>query len=465
MEQDITLDHFMDGTHRDPVVPLLKAIPHVTYCIAGLETAPTTGARHLQGYIEFDTRVKLSTLKKTFSNDRNGGVMLTWNKWIETWHFEVAKGTAVQNQAYCRKSHTMAPNRRVYEEGEPMEDKHQGKRVDFDAAKELLRSGQLRTVQDVRDVTGMSVAVSREMERWVAERNPNIVYVKHVFYLYGTTGAGKSLAAHTAATLFKREFPRWDYYKMGASSKWFNGYVGQELAIIDDIRPQDWDFNHLLRCLDWDTYCVEIKGGHTFWFPKIVIITSPVSVEDAWGHRLAGEEGSIAQLQRRINGRDDMLGGCFHLSYDDESERIRFEEVFKETLGHLKRLESIPHGDDGLPRLDPPGGVSPIHRPMPVHGSVSVQRTGATRSGEHDGTSGGTGGEGVLAATGYGFRCPPSPGRARPHSSEEEEEPFACNSLDVTTLIDNDVTPAQQEAQDILDALAFLDNWDAVAEI
>ena len=48
----------------------LKALPHVRYCCFGKEFAPTTGTPHLQGYIQFSTKVRLNSLKKKLKGFR-----------------------------------------------------------------------------------------------------------------------------------------------------------------------------------------------------------------------------------------------------------------------------------------------------------------------------------------------------------------------------------------------------------
>ncbi|AKV62252.1 putative replication initiation protein [Petrochirus diogenes giant hermit crab associated circular virus] len=55
--------------------------------VIGVETAPTTGTKHLQGYIEYPTQRDWSSIKKVCPNA----------------HIEAAKGTSRQNYEYCTK--------------------------------------------------------------------------------------------------------------------------------------------------------------------------------------------------------------------------------------------------------------------------------------------------------------------------------------------------------------------------
>ena len=57
------------------------------YCY-GEEVCPTTNRPHFQGYVRFRNAKRFATLKKKYP----------------TWHFEVAKGTGVQNVLYTSKT-------------------------------------------------------------------------------------------------------------------------------------------------------------------------------------------------------------------------------------------------------------------------------------------------------------------------------------------------------------------------
>jgi len=56
---------------------------------------------------------------------------------------------------------------------------------------------------------------------------------------------------------------------------WFDGYTGQQVAILDDYRSGDLPFNRLLRVLDRYRLDCPVKGGFTYWNPKVIYITCP----------------------------------------------------------------------------------------------------------------------------------------------------------------------------------------------
>lgn len=80
-----TLNNYTEGYEL-----LIKALypDSINYLIYGHEIAPTTGTPHLQGYVQFTKKLRLTGIKKLFGPDP---------------HFEVAAGTPAQNKAYCSK--------------------------------------------------------------------------------------------------------------------------------------------------------------------------------------------------------------------------------------------------------------------------------------------------------------------------------------------------------------------------
>lgn len=70
---------------------VLSHLPKACYVIAGKEVAPTTGAKHLQCYIQFDMRKKLSAVVALLKGD------------TQHVHVEPAMGSSDDNIKYCSK--------------------------------------------------------------------------------------------------------------------------------------------------------------------------------------------------------------------------------------------------------------------------------------------------------------------------------------------------------------------------
>lgn len=87
-----------------------------TYGVYGREIAPSTGTKHIQGYLHYENARTWNRFKKIFPAA----------------HIERARGTAEQNKGYCTKSGD------VWEFGEVPK---QGKRNDIDEVRELIKGG------------------------------------------------------------------------------------------------------------------------------------------------------------------------------------------------------------------------------------------------------------------------------------------------------------------------------------
>lgn len=145
-----------------------------------------------------------------------------------------------------------------------------------------------------------------------------------VSWFWGETGSGKT----REATRIGEELFGGDYWVSNPDGRWFDGYNGQKLAIIDDIRAADWSFNLLLRVTDRYRFRVPIKGGFTEWCPEAIIITAPAKPEEVYVNHSTGEAwDGIEQLQRRIDEtiqfpRDD---GTTESSGGDDNPQPREE--------------------------------------------------------------------------------------------------------------------------------------------
>lgn len=129
-----------------------------------------------------------------------------------------------------------------------------------------------------------------------------------VIWIHGKTGKGKS---YLAASICEEiaEANNWDTYTTKDETlKWWNGYHGQELVIIEEFRKHGVSYSFFLRLLDRYYMSVQTKGGFTEFNPKIIFITAPVGPKEAFqwldkDGELQDWDG-IEQLLRRI---DDVI--------------------------------------------------------------------------------------------------------------------------------------------------------------
>lgn len=89
--------------------------------------------------------------------------------------------------------------------------------------------------------------------------------------------------------------------------KWWDGYCGQRVVVINDLRRSDvfqaGGLNYLLNITDRYDVVVEIKGGSTLGNWDVCIITCPVSpdVEFTYQKESGPElDEHVGQLIRRL---------------------------------------------------------------------------------------------------------------------------------------------------------------------
>lgn len=238
--------------------------PRVRYLVYGRETAPTTGTRHLQGYVELSSQLSFAVAREL----------------VPGAHLEARRGTARQAQEYCKKDGDW------HEQGECS---NPGKRKDIDLAAEMVREGcSTRELAEAHPST--FVRYHKGFAALRAALAPVRSWVPDVKVYWGGTETGKTRRAYAESTA--------PFVWMPQMGKWFDGYEGQKDVIFDEFRGQ-LPFGMLLNLLDRYECRVEYKGGSCQFSPEQIIITSPKHPRD-WYTDLTDND-KYEQLERRIN--------------------------------------------------------------------------------------------------------------------------------------------------------------------
>lgn len=258
-----------------------------TFVIFGREICPTTGRRHLQGFLYFKHAVTRSGVKKRLG-EGFGAV-----------HLEASKGTVRENVVYCSK------------EG------------DFECYGEQPSQGQRADLIEIRDkiqagVDERSIAEDH-WNQWVVYRRSFAAYRKlllqpgmrlqcKVYLIVGASGTGKTRYVYerfhgTEGGLWMSHDP---------TLKWFDGYNGEKAVLIDDFRGGA-DFEFMLRLLDSYPCKVPVKGDFVQWQPDYIFITSNTE-PGAWY-----PDVDLAPLTRRIH-RTARISAASNPSWDSVKE-------------------------------------------------------------------------------------------------------------------------------------------------
>lgn len=242
-------------------------------CYQG-EIAPTTGMPHLQGFVSFKNPRAFRAVKRLFGND---GV-----------HLDVCKGKPEQCIAYCSKEESRDPNCPFVEFGDRPTGPGQGARTDLSEIGKRLRDGEsLKAV--AADYPGDFIRYSGGFIKYQALFQPTRDFKTTVYWFYGSTGSGKSMAA-------RERFP--NAYWKSPNNQWWDQYDGIADVIIDDYRCNFVAFNELLRLLDRYPLQLQVKGASVQFCAKNLVITAPRKPQDMWAGRTAED---MAQLLRRID--------------------------------------------------------------------------------------------------------------------------------------------------------------------
>lgn len=242
---------FTFNNYSDAALGELKTLPCRYMCI-GFEIAPSTGTKHLQGFVSFGSPRSQDAVRKLFP-----------------WHVEVARGTAAQNRTYCTKGGE------YWETGElPSDPATAGhnERERWASSLELAKKGDFENIPaDIyiryrntllsiyRDALGSGLEDSTGTHWWY----------------WGETRTGKSRAA--------RAWPGSKYIK--GPGKWWDHYAGEDVAILEDFDRRDSDQVRLLKLwCDRYPFRGEYKGGSMMLRPKTVIVTSNYHPNEIWCH-------------------------------------------------------------------------------------------------------------------------------------------------------------------------------------
>lgn len=231
-----------------------------------------SGTRHFQGYIEYPNAVGMRRVKNTIAPEC---------------HVEIRRGTRDQARAYCCKPESRL--RGPWEHGVWIP---QGDRSDLRTVAESIREDGLSlTIEEypdkyIRYHTGMH-RLAEHLARNVREQRSVVTYA-----FWGPAGCGKTRLCYDM-------FPNCFKITRDADQLWWDGYMGEEVLLLDDFYGWiRWHF--FLSVLDRYPLRLPIKGGHTYANWKVVLITSNKPPEQWYEH------GMKPELKRRLTNSYDM---------------------------------------------------------------------------------------------------------------------------------------------------------------
>jgi hypothetical protein len=215
------------------------------------------GLIHLQGRIIFERSYRLSALKKLHPSA----------------HWEITKASTDWN--YYKK---------VGAEVIMDDIKKPRQRTDIEQIKKKLKTTN-SVGSIVEECSFQTVRLCEKILQYNEPQRP-IGPIKVVWY-WGPTGTGKTRKVfdlHPQIEVFRP-----------VSYKWWEGYDGHKVVLLDDFRKDFCKFHELLTLLDIYPYRVETKGGSRQIQAETFYITSAFGPADLYDGR-----EDIEQLLRRV---------------------------------------------------------------------------------------------------------------------------------------------------------------------
>nr|AZL93964.1 assistant replication initiation protein [Banana bunchy top virus] len=194
--------NYSSAAEREDFLSRLKE-EDVHYAVVGDEVAPSSGQKHLQGYLSLKKGIRLGGLKKRYSSKA---------------HWEIARGTDEQNRGYCSKE-TL-----VLELGTPVVPRS-NKRKLMERYREDPEELKMDDPSKYRRcLAADSIEKARNNSKWVHElrewQNQLIQHIegvpddRSIIWVYGPAGGeGKSTFARYLSLK-----PGWGYINGGKTS-------------------------------------------------------------------------------------------------------------------------------------------------------------------------------------------------------------------------------------------------------
>lgn len=247
------------GTYEITLVgPPVEVCKHqVSWWKGQLEKAPETGQEHIQMHVCFKSKVSFNGVKHWFDQSNFAGAHLEPVKDLSAHLAYVVKEESRLAGPYSSPG---APK-----DGEAV----QGKRTDLEAVVQAAQGGA--TVETIwRDFPVVMVKHFRGMERLVqqigtAPRRPEMITI----CFYGRPRTGKSTVMYKMAEELYPESPAFPK----PIGKWFCGYHGQEVIVLDDFDSKGQACREIKNLCDKTPCIVETKGGQVHLRNKMVLIT------------------------------------------------------------------------------------------------------------------------------------------------------------------------------------------------
>lgn len=256
--------------------------PSIVYHVWGTDMCPTTNRRHIHGYIRFNVRKRMGTVKNLLGR--------------EDAHLEASEHSEGANRLYCLKSPQFGPQ---FEEGDYDPSMKQGSRSDLKEVATLAQQGvPLKTIAETFPTTFIRNHAGIKELIQITKPLPPLQRQITALVLWGTTGSGKTWR-------FRQTYPF--AYTVGAPGRdpW-GMYYGERQILFDEFNWRIWPIHQMNLYLDewrckldaryqdkyaeWDVVGICANSNPASWYE-----TEDQMTQDAFRRRIRGRVWYVTQ--------------------------------------------------------------------------------------------------------------------------------------------------------------------------
>lgn len=261
-----TLNNYTDAD-VEALSTFVESDDLIKYICAGREVGES-GTPHLQGFLVAKNQIRLSTVRTVFDGRA---------------HWEIARGTASQAIAYCEKDGDfMEFGARPLTQGQKGDCNKRRYQQAWDAAVD----GRIDDIDADIKIRHYNTLKRIRLDHEIGANVERLPHETRMEWFYGPSGTGKSRTARD----------RWPSAYLKMCNKWWDGYSGQEVVLIEDFDVKHAVLIHHLKIwADIYPFLMEVKGGATQIRPKLIVVTSNYHPSEIWT-----EDGDLQPVLRRF---------------------------------------------------------------------------------------------------------------------------------------------------------------------
>ena len=263
----------------------------IVYHVWEIEYGSHLGTKHIQGYVEFNDKIIMNTVKRVFCCS-----------WM---HLEPRQGTAKQASNYCKKNGagsftelgTMSTERSreagsfgilgAEAERERWKNIHEDMMaLPFDEWAAKYPDIAIKHPSSYKKVKFDSLALTPKPTLNGDLKDKNL-------WLWGPPGSGKSSYVYS----------RWPKAFRKPKNKWWDGYQFEDVVILDDVvtKDGDWMNGFLRQWADRYGFIAEIKGASAHIRPQRFIVTSNFSIDELFASCTDADREAIHRRFKEVH--------------------------------------------------------------------------------------------------------------------------------------------------------------------